>query len=337
MDWNSSGVPEPVLNPELCKVCNQCLTVCPMNDQNEDVGVLGQALFPEGDGVTGDPVLGNYQALYAGYSTIRGNRENGAGGGITTWFLETLLRQDVVDKVVCVVPGNDPDRLFEFAALDSPEGVRNASRSAYYPVEISRIVAEMNNTDARFVVVGLPCVIKGLRLVTKVFPRVRERLVMTVGLVCGQARSRYFAEFLCAKCGVAPSAVERVKFRVKDTERHQLDHRFECYGKRGEKAFQAEIYQTDGMGWLWGHDCFKIDGCNFCDDITAEAADISFADAVDEPYCYGNGGSNFVIVRSRVAQDVLESGARAGELFLASVDSMPVRKRMGRRGVGEAA
>lgn len=328
MEWSPSGVPVPVLDRTQCKECGLCLQVCPFWDQNADATRLGQAQFPESSGLVCDPVLGRFSVLYAGYSTVRGHRENGAGGGLATWFLEALLLRGVVDRVACVVPGGDPGTLFRFALLETPEQVRGASRSAYYPVEVSDVIAEMGRKQGRYALVGLPCMLKGIRLAAKALPRLGRRLAMTVGLTCGQARSRFFAEFLCAKCQGDPAAMERARFRVKDPARHHLDHRFECSGVRDGKPFSERIYQTEGMGWLWGHDCFKIEACNFCDDITAELADVSFADAVEEPYCYGNGGANFAIVRSPLARDVLEQGALSGELFLQEVPLDPVRARM---------
>jgi coenzyme F420-reducing hydrogenase beta subunit len=323
MCWNEAGTYEPVIDANACLECSTCLEVCPFVNENLDTDELASNLFG-GEGCMPDPVLGRHMGLYGGYSRVRGHRENGAGGGMATWFLETLLERGLVDRVACVLPGSGPDKLFRFVVADNAEVVRTGSKSAYYPVEVSDVVSEIFRTDARFAVVGLPCVIRGLRLAARKLTVMGERLVFTLGLTCGQGRSRYFAEFLCAKCGGDPAAMDRVRFRVKDARRHHLDHRFECSGA----GFSGSIYQTDGMGWLWGHDCFKMGACNYCDDITAELADVTFADAIDEPYCHGNAGANFIIARSKLALEILAWGKDKGELELEPVPLEAVRHRM---------
>jgi hypothetical protein len=82
------------------------------------------------------------------------------------------------------------------------------------------------------------------------------------------------------------------------------------------------------MGWLWGHDCFKLNACNFCDDITAEVADITFGDAVAETYSYGNEGANFVLVRRGPMRDLLVKGASKGEIVL---ERVPLQAVVGRQ------
>ncbi|UZP66157.1 Coenzyme F420 hydrogenase/dehydrogenase, beta subunit C-terminal domain [Desulfovibrio mangrovi] len=327
MAWHESGIPAPVRDSDACVQCGTCLSVCPLCEGNEDSTDMSGRLFPSSRS-SADEVLGRYLALHAGYSLVHGHRENGAGGGLTTWFLEQVLEQGLADRVVCVVPAEGPDTFFRFALLDSPQALRAASRSAYYPVHAADVLAELAATEGRYALVGLPCVIRGFRLAAQRIPVLAERLVMTVGLTCGQARSRYFAEYLCVRCGLDAGSADRVRFRVKDPQRHQLDHRFECRSGAGDNLRQGRIYQTEGMGWLWGHDCFKVAGCNFCDDITAELADVSFADAVDEPHCHGNAGANFVMVRSAAAARLLSMGRERGDIFLENVAAEPVRKRM---------
>lgn len=327
MEWGRLGTLIPVADNERCKDCGSCLRACPFWNQEENGAGLAEKLFSGQRGAESDPVLGLYLDLYAGYSKVRGHRENRSGGGLATWFLETLLKRKIVDRVACVMPGTGPDNLFRFALLDSADELGKCARSAYYPVEVSKVVAEICRVKGRYALIGLPCVIKGVRLASRELPRLRERLVITAGLVCGQARSRFFAEYLCAKSKGDASRLESASFRVKDLDRHHLDHRFEFTCGNGIGASRGHVYQTEGMGWLWGHDCFKVGACNFCDDITSELADVSFGDAVDEPYCYGNRGANFVIVRSDAARDILERGAREGELFLEKAPKDAVLKR----------
>ena len=325
--WNKYGEYAPVEQTGKCTECELCLQVCPFWNQEESETTLAEREFGRQDGIQHDSVVGLYLDLFAGYSKVNSHRIQGAGGGLTTWLLEKMLAQGVVDSVCCVVPNSDPDTLFRFSVVESIQDVRRASRSAYYPVELSQVISEILGMDARYAVTGLPCALKGLRLAMQRNAKLRKRIVVLVGLVCGQQKSKFFAEYLCALAGGQPSELVAASFRVKDTARHHLDHRFEFSCGSGENVTTGHIYQSEGMGWLWGHDCFKLNACNFCDDITAEVADVTFGDAVAEPYSYGTAGANFVIVRSEMMRDLLTRGASSGEIVLDRVPLQAVIER----------
>lgn len=327
IEWNKYGEYAPVEQTGKCTECELCLQVCPFWNQEESETTLAEREFGRQDGIRYHSVAGLYLDLFAGYSKVNDHRIRGAGGGLTTWLLEKLLVQGIVDRVGCVVSNDDPDTLFRFSIVDTTQDIRLASRSVYYPVELSQVIPEILTVDAKYAVTGLPCALKGLRLAMQRNAKLRERIVVLVGLVCGQQKSKFFAEYLCALAGGQPSKLMSASFRVKDTTRHHLDHRFEFTCDLGENVTTGHVYQSEGMGWLWGHDCFKLNACNFCDDIAAEVADLTFGDAVAEPYSYGTTGANFVVVRSEMIRDLLTSGASAGEIVLDHVPLQAVTQR----------
>ena len=329
MEWNKYGEYIPVELADRCTECGLCLLVCPFWDQDNNETSIAEYEFGNCSDIHRNPVVGLYLNLFSGYSRVNGHRRNGAGGGLTTWLLENLLIEGVVDKVVCVTHWDDPNTLFRFAILDSVEDIRTASRSVYYPVELSSIISEIMRVDAKYAVVGLPCVLKGLRLAARNDERLCKRIIIMVGLVCGQMKSKFFAEYLTAKVGGKPSGLRRVTFRVKDETRHHLDHRFEFISGSDDEMMRGHIYQSDGMSRVWGHDWFKLNACNFCDDITAEVADVTFGDAIAESYSYGNMGANFAIVRSPLVHDLLSRGANFQEIVLdtVSIDAVVERQK----------
>jgi hypothetical protein len=60
--------------------------------------------------------------------------------------------------------------------------------------------------------------------------------------------------------------------------------------------------------------------CNFCDDVVAETADVSFGDAWVEPYSSDWQGTNVVVVRSPDVANLLTEAIEDGRLKLNSVD-----------------
>jgi len=327
IEWNHYGEYIPVEQAGKCSECGLCLQVCPFGNQQENETTLAEREFKNQDGIQHNSVVGLFLDLFAGYSKVDNHRIRGAGGGLTTWLFEKLLTEGLVNRVCCVVPNNDPETLFRYSVVDSVEDTRRASRSAYYPVELSGTISEILSVDDKYAVVGLPCVLKGLRLAMLRNADLRKRIVVLVGLVCGQQKSKFFAEYLCAMGGGCPSKLKSASFRVKDITRHHLDHRFEFTCGSGDNVVTGHVYQSEGMSWLWGHDCFKLNACNFCDDLTAEVADVTFGDAVTEPYSYGNMGANFVIVRSGLIRDLLASGASAEEIVLEQVPPEAITAR----------
>jgi hypothetical protein len=71
----------------------------------------------------------------------------------------------------------------------------------------------------------------------------------------------------------------------------------------------------------WGSGFFQNAACNFCDDVVAETADISFGDAWVEPYASDGRGTNVVIARSPQLAHLLAGGVASGRLVLAPVDA----------------
>ncbi|MDD5327096.1 MAG: Coenzyme F420 hydrogenase/dehydrogenase, beta subunit C-terminal domain [Phycisphaerae bacterium] len=319
--WNKYGEYVPVEQAGRCTECGLCLNVCPFWNQQQNETTLAESAFKDQNGIQHNPVTGLFMDLFAGYSKVDDHRSRGASGGLTTWLLEKLFTEQLVNRVCCVVPNNVPDALFRYSIVDSVGDIRGAARSAYYPVELSKVISEILNVDAKYAVVGLPCMLKGLRLAMQSNAKLKNRIVVLVGLVCGQQKSGFFAEYLCAISGGCSSKLKSASFRVKDPARHHLDHRFEFTCGSGQNETAGSVYQSQGMDWLWGHDCFKINACNFCDDIMAEVADVTFGDAIAEPYCYGNAGANFVVVRSQLIRNLLVSGASAKEIVL---DKVPI-------------
>lgn len=325
--WNMFGEYIPVEIPKKCNCCGLCLKVCPFLNRNDNEDKISKKIFKCSSIIKEDNIIGSYIDLYAGYSKNDQQRFNGASGGLATALLITLLEQNEVDKICCVEATKNAETLFHFSIMSTVDDIQRSSKSVYYPVEVSNIISKILSSNDRYAIVGLPCTIKALRLAMQVNSKLKSRIIFLIGLVCGQQKSKFFAEYLCALSGNRPSKLVTVSFRVKDTDRHHLDHRFEYQCNDGLEHITGHIYQSEGMGWLWGHDCFKLNACNFCDDIVAELSDVSFGDAISQEYSYGNLGSNFVIVRSERIRDILLKSSDSGQIFIDQVPLSAVKAR----------
>src|SRR5690606_25180136 len=88
--------------------------------------------------------------------------------------------------------------------------------------------------------------------------------------------------------------------------------------RTGEFASQDWWHLADGD---WGAGFFMDDACNWCDDVMAETADVSFGDAWVEPYSSDWQGTNVVVVRSRDIADMIAGAIDDGRLQLTPVDT----------------
>jgi coenzyme F420-reducing hydrogenase beta subunit len=295
---------------------------CPFSPAAADEDELARELFPHARHA--DPLVGRYETAYVGYAA-NGLRDDGSSGGVTSWVLTELLSRGLVDGVAHVAPTDPADggRFFRYRISRSEEEIRAGAKSRYYPVDLTDILREIRATPGRYAVTGVPCFVKAVQLLRREDPVVRERVALTVGLFCGHMKSARLVESFAWQMGVAVEEIARVDFRRKDPQRPANWYRASLTLRDGRVA-EADWWDlADGD---WGGGFLQNRACDFCDDVVAETADISFGDAWVEPYSSDGRGTNVVLVRSPALQELVEDGIRAGALTLDPVDAGFVRE-----------
>lgn len=302
MRWNRYGEYNPVEVTPCTTECGLCAKVCPFADHDENEDTIGKELYGNVSGIRHRPETGYYLASYVGHSEK--HRPSSASGGMATWLLEALLTEGVVDHVICVAPTGDPERLFAFRIFDTPEDLRTGAGSAYYPVEMSGVIREVLQVPGRYAVTGLPCFIKALRLAGQRNKKLRERIVVTIGLVCGQLKSRHFTDYIAALAGVE-GEVTAVRYRGKSPDQPANNYHYAFTTAGGE---ERKIFWNEGISEAWTNRWFTPNACNYCDDVFAECADVTCMDAWLPEYSRDSRGTNLLLVRSPVVQEVIARG-----------------------------
>ncbi len=302
MEWNRYGEYNPVEVSPCTTECGICLKVCPFTDSRENEDTIGERLYGAVPEIQHRSETGYYLASYVGYSEE--HRAMSSSGGIATWLLEALLAEGIVDHVICVAPTGDPEKLFSFQIFDTPEDVRTGAGSAYYPVEMSGVVKKILETPGRYAIIGLPCFIKAIRLAQQRNRKLRERIVVTVGLVCGQLKGRHFTDYIAALAGVQ-GVVMGVRYRRKSPDQPASNFYFLFTTVDGE---QRKIFWNEGIAEAWTNRWFTPRACNYCDDVFAECADVTCMDAWLPEYSRDSRGTSLVVVRSPAVREVLERG-----------------------------
>ncbi len=302
-----------------CNGCGLCAQVCPFSAQGPNEDELAARLFSGTAGIHHDASLGYYAGCFVGNATGEMRRE-GASGGLLTWTLSRLMEDGHIEYAVCVQPLTGPGRLFQFTICRSVEEVRHCARSCYYPVEMSDVVSTILQNEGRYAVVGLPCVLKALRRAEQINRKLRDRVKYHLGLVCGQQKSTFFADYICALGGGAPRQLSAVQFRVKNGTRSADNYgmRFVC-GHPAAPDREGTVYWTEGMGQAWCNGYFKLRACNYCDDLFAELGDAAYMDAWLPSYMSDPDGTSIVVVRHPDLVDLFRAAGPSEQVHVARI------------------
>ncbi|MDD2496134.1 MAG: Coenzyme F420 hydrogenase/dehydrogenase, beta subunit C-terminal domain [Tissierellia bacterium] len=313
MSWNQEGFLIPISDTKN-SISEMSLKVCPFNP------------FPENEVKTENEIadiflkdspnrhqrVGNYYNTYVGYS--HKYRLTSSSGGMATYLIDKLLDNNIVDAVIAVKEGENS--FYEYSIVRLNNDLLSYSETKYYPVSLGTVMEYLKNSDERFAVVGVACFIKSVRLLQYYHPKLKERIIFTIGIICGGVKSRFFAEYLAGKSGVDSNQFSKPKFRIKDHSSTASDYSFGCNDANDE----LHTIKMSKVGDIWGSGMFKNNACDFCDDVTTELADISLGDAWLNPYNQDGKGTNVVVTRSQLAEDLIHKGITNNEL---SIEYLP--------------
>lgn len=313
IEFNRIGEYNPVVSVK-CTDCGACLSICPFSDRSNNEDQIALKLFSGIQGIKQKAEVGFYLECFAGASPAF--RATSASGGLISHTLRQLFESGLINKAVCVVPSEDPEKLFKFSVLTSPDQISSASGSAYYPVEMSEVLGEIAKTPGNYALVGLPCFIKAFRNAAECAPALNERVKFCLGLVCGQIKSKVYTDYLAKKSGLS-EPLKSVRFRCKDELRPASDYFCKFTGVSG-----AEIrsFWTEGVRKVFTNRMFTPRACSFCDDVFAECADAVFMDAWLPEYSKDPKGTSFVLSRNHQLSRMLVQGGSS--VFLVTVEQI---------------
>ena len=83
---------------------------------------------------------------------------------------------------------------------------------------MSGVIKEIIKTDGKYAVIGLPCFLKGLRLASSQNKNLKEKILIVLGLVCGQMKSKNYTTYLAKMAGI-DGELSKVNYRGKDKDK----------------------------------------------------------------------------------------------------------------------
>jgi coenzyme F420-reducing hydrogenase beta subunit len=286
--------------------------VCPFSNSSRDEDAIGADLY-SGDGASHHEVVGYYRKIVAGHVVVDDFRELGTSGGMTSWVLHRLLSSGEVDAVVHVASTLDalPDALSRYTISRSVDELLSGRKSRYHVQTLAGVMGDVRRQPGRYAIVGVPCFIKAVRLLSDADEVLRERIAFTASLVCGHYKSTLYSEYLAWSVGIQPADVLDIDYRHKEPGRPPNRYCARVSPREGEDVVRGveHIPMAD-----WGLGIFKLGACDYCDDIVGETADVSLGDAWLDPFMADWQGANVAVARSELAVRLFDEGEANGEL-----------------------
>ncbi len=286
----NEGTIRPVIDESICVNCGKCKTVCPF----------------EGGVKTYTSPMGN---CYLGI--CNDFIDNASSGGVATYFMNSLLENGAVDYIVSVKSTGNSNELFKYAVCKTKQDLISAQGSAYYPVTLEKILKEIKNINGKCAVIGVPCFISALKKLKSSDDFWSEKIKYLIGIVCGHTPTKLMTDSLAFKSGHKREDIKFVRFRIKDSTRPAWDYgvKIDFTDNTSYKSFGSEDF-----GFLFWRRLFSQRACNYCSDVFANEADITFMDAWLPEYKEKSSGTSLVICRNPETETLLNPLIQCGRL-----------------------
>lgn len=259
-------------------------------------------------------LIGEYIWCGVAHSTNEQLRKESTSGGLVSSLLLTMLRKKYINGALVV--RNDGLEHKGIVARTESEIIA-AAGSKYLQIPLNVFLSELINEDGKFAVVGLPCHLKGLRKLESLNPKLKDKIILKIGLFCSHAVSYNGVVFLLNAFGVKREEVAELRYRKK------------MHGTTGlyvKTLSGSEIFIPSSKYWGMFFNFFFIpEGCMYCEDLTAECSDISVGDAWGFEEAKQSGLSLF-IVRSKMGEEALRLAISEGLIKVRSINPENVIK-----------
>lgn len=316
----------PVVDNLKCTDCSRCVKACPgLSVDLQEISNKYQS-----DLSHRDKIAGYYEKCFTGYSNDYDIRFHSASGGMVSQFLIWLLENEKIDGAVVTKFDKDNPLLVKTFIATTKEEVLLARSSKYSPVSLnSSAQAIKAASGSRYVVVGLPCHIEGMRKLMNIDKKLQEKVVGLFGIYCSSGRSFYLTEYVFKERGIDPKQISYFQYRdegclgkmvVKLPEDNKS--KIQQHNRHYEKIIDDNnvIFKEHFQSYYHPNRSFFIPNrCNYCIDHYAELADICFGDIHIKPYSDDKIGVNSIIVKNTIWLDLLEECKSSGAIHLDEV------------------
>lgn len=227
-----------------------------------------------------------------------------SSGGLIKELLRGILNSGDVDGVIAL----DHVEGVEFAArlVTTSEDVDTLPGSIYHNLKQTTALRLLRDTPGRFAVVAIPCQLEGLfAWVKNEAPELREKIVLTVGLLCGWQYSHHSINAMGEYLGFDPNDISDISYRGGGPV-----GKFSVTTKDGQ-SFSASRRVDFGYQVAFDRH-FNTSRCHVCINHSNFLADLVVGDAWLPSTVFTKTGISLVVCRSEFAeiahQRLIDSG-----------------------------
>jgi coenzyme F420 hydrogenase subunit beta len=299
----------PKVDAEQCIGCGKCLEVCPSSF----------LLAGADPGFCDEPAKASYDC-YLIHSKDDGIRLDSSSGGFVTGMILHLMDKGLADGGVVVrCRGEQALVARSFIAMDR-ESLLSARASKYAPVSSCVALADVLDRPGRYVFVGTPCMVEALTKLQKLLPKLEERIVLSVGLVCAGMASRLSTKaYIEEDGGVKMADVRRICYRGGG-----WPGRFRVFGENDELLMDRPLLGGSLIHVVPRDHYLR---CWNCLDHWGRFADIAVSDPwTEEMVKTERKGRSAIMVRSERGREAVGSAIDSGDMI---ADSITVEDMLG--------
>ena len=284
ISWErEDGLFLPHIDESLCVSCGLCTMVCPG---------LGHTYEAKATAVT--TITGSALACYNAWSKDAQLRHVSASGGVVSTMVRDLIQNGLYDGAFCLDSYDYREqlktKLFTAEEIEVCWSHSNTPKSRYLPVSHENAVAYVKeHRDAKLIIVGTSCAVRGLQAVIKQLNLDREQYLF-IGLFCDKVFNYnvwpYFEDAYADG-----KTLKSLHFKNKESGGWPGDMKF--FPEIGDAFYVPLEERAKAKAY------FMPERCLYCVDKLNVCADISLGDnytGIDDSAL----GSNSVIVRTQI-------------------------------------
>jgi len=290
------GLLEPRVDLSRCTECGLCVRVCPGAALGSVEAEAAGAMQPD-----------KPMACYRCKATDPDTREGGQSAGAVSALLLAALFEGLADCALITRFRPEKPTRPQTIAAGRKEEILSAQGSKYCPVAANAALAGLEPGPRKLAVVGLPCHIRGVRLLCLNRPAWADRIALRIGLFCDRTLSYAAIDHLARWGGVHPDAVASFQFRSRTWRGAPGDVKVVSYEGRVHNVPRGVRMRAKAL--------FTQSRCRLCTDQLNCHADI----AIGDPWGMPPEAGSVLLVWSQCGAALLASAVRCGALEISPV------------------
>ncbi len=307
-----------VKNLSACTDCDLCVKVCPGDEF--DVPSMSAQMYSEPADIW--DMHGHFEQGYVSYATDVRIREGSTSGGLVSGLLVSMLERGEIDGAIVVA--SDEVELWKGKPIvaRTREEILSAMKSKYAISPTNAVLAEVIQREGKYALVGLPCQIHGFLKAARLNKKLKDRVVLTIGLFCHAAVEHDALRYVWDE--VIEDKQNVVGFVSRIGKHPGTPHvRLRDGSSRPVYFPKAKTYRPSSLEILnIFYRLYTPGRCLTCYDSTSEFADI----AVGDPWMANPSddvkleeGYSFALARTGRGVQALERSESVGDLLLVRI------------------